>query len=195
MFASKPGPNSYSSHFCSIFFSVCLTFQSIGLIILFKSHSRRAKDTRRHWRRTLDRVCSFGYWGVLTLSGFICLICYAIIPTRDERIAIQFLIFLLGAMGVLYLSGRLPLPSPGGRMPLLGEAADKQSGLPTLDSEAVERSTAPVATPTTKRKIIRWLKTLLIWVYRLLCGCNAIIAVFFIAGAIVSVLNYKYENP
>jgi len=107
-----------------------------------------------------------------------------VIPLKDERIAIQLLVFILGIVGILALSGRWPDAFSKDHLPVT------KTPSPTV---LLGGNQSPASSP--KHKSWRWLSALLRGLDRFLRVIHALFAILFMAGGISLALTYRYDNP
>jgi len=120
------------------------------------------------------------------VSGLVCLVAYSVIPLKDERIALQLFVFLLGAIGILALSERWPGILSGGL-----RSDTKLPSPDTLLSESVDQNPTRPRIHTGRR----WLLVLLLGANRFLRVIHALFAIMFMAGGISLALTYRHDNP
>ena len=94
VYISKPGPRTYYSHFSGLYLSACLFFQCIQFTLLTLGGKLS--------RNRVLAGCSYAYWATLALSGFVCTVCYGLIPKADCS-AIEALASLLALAALVFL--------------------------------------------------------------------------------------------
>ena len=186
VFTTKPGPATYTSHFGGVLFASCLAFEAIQLISLLNKSREDRHASRKRLTRRCCSVSAYLYWIILTLSGFICLVTYSIIPLKDERIATQLFAFILGIIGILALSGRWPHILSKGESPV----TRTRSAEVVLGDDVDQQIKQPV-----KPRGLRWLLAFVRGLDRLLRVVHALLAILFMAGGISLALTYRYDNP
>lgn len=198
----KPGPKVYSSHFTGIYFSSCLLFQIIQFFLLVTGRTRAFK---KRWTLWLTYV----YWITLTLSGFMCGVCYSLTPKPDTT-AVQFLICFTGLTGVGFIfilntkhareaRGQIRLEAEG--IHLEGEENINKQDMTAriLSDPTVDSQTSPGELRLIRQKhsgrasrfcLSFWRKF-----NRFLKAIHWAMSVMFIAGAITLALTYRFSNP
>lgn len=176
----------YYSHFAGLYFSSCLLFQIIQFFLLVTGSTRAF---RKRWFLWLSYI----YWSTLTLSGFMCAVCYSFTPKPDV-IAIQFLVFFAGltGLGVIVVSN--------------SEEASRQNGsgsqgrhLESVDDTNKSYTTARVLSDPTvdfdTGRASRFFLSFWRIFNRFLKVVHWAMSVMFIAGGITLALSYRFENP
>lgn len=202
VYIQKPGPMVYYSHFAGLYFSSCLLFQIIQFFLLVTNYTRAF---RKRWFLWLAYV----YWITLTLSGFMCGICYSFTPKPDV-IAIQFFIFFtaLTGVGILFVMHKnhseqsliqSSLEFEGGHVesedntnkfdtrarvfPAPNADSDTHAGGPELRSQKY------------RGRVSRYCLTFGRIFNRFLKVVHWVMSVMFVAGAITLALSYRFTNP
>ncbi|MCJ1466842.1 hypothetical protein MMC07_005463 [Pseudocyphellaria aurata] len=199
VYTQKPGPKVYYSHFTGIYFSACLLFQIIQFFLLVASSTGAIQKRWFLW-------LSYIYWITLTLSGFMCAVCYSFTPKPDVT-AIQFLIFFAGltGLGVIFVSGSVEASRQN-------RSGSKDGHLEIVDDTDINFTTARVLSDSTvdfntsieepemrhqrhRGRAARFFLSSGRILNRFLKVVHWAMSVMFIAGAITLALSYRFENP
>lgn len=190
----------YSSHFSALFFSSCLTFQTIQFFLLVTG---RTRTFRKQWYIRF----SYLYWITITLSGFMCGVAYALTPKPDV-VAVGFLISFSASTAVISLlymqQSHFQENSTRGhveyevRIPPSGSNTDGttiQENLQYTDDPDIIRTDQPPRLQRGRRYCSRFCFNFWKIFNRFLKVIHWAFSVLFIAGAIGLALSYRFSNP
>lgn len=190
MYLEKPGPKAYYSHFAALYFSSCLLFQILQFFFLITGYSRAF---RKRWFLWLAYV----YWITITLSGFICAVCYSFTPKPDVT-AIHFLIFFAGltGVGILFVLPTKHSKRDPGESALQFEGRHLESEENTNNRDTITSLRGPELRRMKPRGRASRLCLSFSRIFnRFLKVVHWAMSVIFIAGAITLASSYHFTNP
>lgn len=197
VWANKPGPATYYSHFSCLYLSACLAFQTLQVHRLML-HPNQSFGTNK-W----SDIIGTGYLALLTLAGCMDGVLFAFTPKADT-IAVSFLAFLDGVSVIVYKfyekgsQGADQNAAAGVQYqnvsPKNGPTASSQD----LEFEIGSEDIIPKPTSTNKRQNSRLRRcgvTTLKVFNRILMVIHAALVILSVVGAVELALTYRYANP
>lgn len=183
VYAGRPGPSSYYSHFTGLIIAVCLLFQTLQFAVLL------ATSTHNLFLGRLRIVTLFIYWTTITLSGLVCLAAFSRTP-KPDCIGLQCLVFLHGICVLVQLSCLFR------RRAIESSHFRNSSSIPLSDRHPTGDSDHPQSMDKPKRNCIHQITARILDGFnRLMMFIHWLLVVLLMSGSITLALQYRFENP